>query len=450
MANSNTFKMLKEVIYSLYDNNGNERTTYIGMIKAYNVSEMRVSLLKNIIKVCLESDWFSEETKIYLKNRDLTLKRVNEVVNEQLENERNNYVGKYGLKLNDNGKIKYNNTVSKIMYDQKKLNSKFGGDFMTNIVVQRTVDISNYEVIVNKILSECFGVNSARDNLCFNIRNDIMIKEYDGDFIDKYGDILRFYIKSTIKSMEEMLNNDKLFVGYFNYLLSGISTNDSKVLEDRKRLESLLNSDISDLIVERIRSGVKVEGLVSSDKKVEIKDTNEKVEYTMSFGMEDEEEIEVVIEEETDIEIIEGINEEIELKEDVYSEIVETTMSFDKFNIVPQGIKLKGKDKEGAEETIIEQTSEKKEIPEVNWEGSIIVEETDNDLFDSLFDKDELNFDNLDSDNAEKEKIEEVNTDRKVKTHLNNKKNNSDNEINTKVERKPSDPLVLKTNRLQF
>lgn len=444
MANSNTFKMLKSVIYSLYDNNGNERPSYIGIIKDNDVNEVRIDLLKNIIKVCLESDWFSEETKLYLRNRDLTLKRVNEVINEQLEENRNQYMAKYGLSLNDNGKVKYNNTVSKIMYDQKKLNSKFGGDFMTNIVVQKTVDISHYEMIVNKMLIDSLGVDSSRDNLTLNIREGLMIKEYDGDFIDKYGDILRFYLKSTIKSIEEMLNKDKLFVGYFNYLLSGISTSDNKVIEDRKKLINILNLDMSELFINKLLGGIKVENLINKNT-IEIEEDFIK-ENDSNNG--DSEVIEVVLDDDIDIdndtievEIIEDDTDDIE-SETIYNVDNDTTMGFDKFNIVHQGMKLEEREKIDIENTTIKDTSEKKEAPEVSVTDTIIEDNVES-IFDNFFDNGELDFDSeeddfvdLEKEEGVKEKIVEIQLEKKEKSTV-------------KKEEKP-EPIKLKTNRIQF
>ena len=460
MANSNTFKMLKEVIYSLYDNNGNERPTYIGIVKENNVSEVRIELLKNIIKVCLESNWFSEETKVYLKNRDLTLKRVNEVINEQLENERSKYIGKYGLSLDNNGKVKYNNTVSKIMYDQKKLNSKFGGDFMTNIVVQKTVDISNYEIIVNKMLSESFSVGSLRDNLCLNIRDDIMFKEYDGDFIDKYGDILRFYLKSTIKSMEEMLNKDKVFVGYFNYLLSGVSTDDKKVLEDRKRLDILLNMDMSDLVLERLTSNINVEDLIIDTKK-EIKEEKEVKVITS-----DENEVAAIIDSDIETDIIEddgpavviGEVEEESSLDDLLNEnrFNEQTFSFDKFNIVPQ-VKKEDEIDKNEENSDSLDTSDKNEVYESIKDDDNLVLDNIEEVDELDFDDDEDDFINLDSTNEEEITKEVVNIPTKnVELQLNkvkdtnNKKEKTDNKARIVVDKNENNPGQLKTNRIQF
>lgn len=448
MSNSNTFKMLKEVIYCIYDANGNERVNCIGIVRENDVSEVRKELLKNIIKICLESDWFSMETKLYLKNRDMTLKRVNEYINEMIISEREEYVNKYGLKLGKDNKINYNNTVSKIMYDQKRLNAKFGGDFMANIVNQKTVDISNYELVVGKLLVDLFSKESIRDRLAIKIKDNIVIKEYDGDFIEKYGDILSFYLKSTLKAVEDKLNNDKFFCGYFNYLLSGISTNDLKVIEDRNKLSNLLKLDMSDLIMERLENGVHLEEIII---KEETKNKKEKVDNINTSG-ENEDTLDI---RKAFSEVIQEYNENSEEPDKIDNNDRSKTLDFDKFNIVPQNKKEELDEIEENEE-ILELTSDENENTGENWEDGLEIEEeldfdnkdTDEDDLISFNDYIDKYINNKDNEECKQTSEEELNNDKKEEDT--NTKAESTIKEKLDIDKKSTNNTELKKTFLQF
>lgn len=247
MANNNIFRGLKEVIYAMYDNKGVERITYYAPLSKINLSEARLTLLRNFCDLVLNTDMLSEWSKMYIKDKNITLKSLTEEINRINEEKKALVKVKSGndVVYEIGGEVSQNTVRSKIEYEQKKLSIALGGkDMIVDILYYPSRSIEDYQVRVANLIAEHRGGTDLRNKLCISLDKKVYSKKFDGDFMSKYQDIIYTYLESTRKAIEEELNKDTDFVGYFNYLLSGIHTDDAKVMEDRRQLIDLINGSV--------------------------------------------------------------------------------------------------------------------------------------------------------------------------------------------------------------
>lgn len=237
--------MLKQVIYSMYDSNGNLRVKFVGSLADIELSEGRVDLLKNITDLVLNTNIISEETKIYLKDRNIKVSQVNEIINERRKEKKEAIEKKLGNSINydEYKEVSVNSTQSKITYDRQRLEKMLGSDILTNIIYQRAYNIEEYQIKVGKLLEKYKNITSLREELVLNLKEDCYNKEYNGDFKQDSIKLLKPYIKSEIKQVEKEINNNLDFVGYFNYLLSGVTCSTEKDKENRAFLRALLKGE---------------------------------------------------------------------------------------------------------------------------------------------------------------------------------------------------------------
>ena len=278
MANNNIFKGLKEVIYAMYDDKGRERITYFAPISKVNISDARLTLLKNLCDLVLNTDIVSEWTKMYLRDKNITVKSLTDEIN-RINAEKNELVrvkvGKelvYGI----GEEIPIHTIRSRIDYEQKKLTLALGSkDIIVDILYYPSRSIEEYQLRVANLLAEYRGGKDLRSKVNLSFDTKVYAKTFDGNFMEKYEDILYTYLESTRKAIEEELNKDADFVGYFNYLLSGIHTDDPNVLSDRKSLIELLSGSrnatikVDTKVVEEDTKEVEVEQLEDTESEVE-------------------------------------------------------------------------------------------------------------------------------------------------------------------------------------
>lgn len=237
--------MLKQVIYSMYDNNGNLRVKFVGSLADIELSEGRIDLLKNITDLVLNTNIISEETKIYLKDRNIKVSQVNEIINERRKEKKEAIEKKLGNSINydEYKEVSVNSTQSKITYDRQRLEKMLGSDILTNIIYQRAYNIEEYQIKVGKLLEKYKNIASLREELVLNLKEDCYNKEYNGDFKQDSIKLLKPYIKSEIEQVEKEINNNLDFVGYFNYLLSGVTCSTEEDKENRAFLRALLKGE---------------------------------------------------------------------------------------------------------------------------------------------------------------------------------------------------------------
>lgn len=222
MAKTSILEGFKMVIADMLDSNGNFRVTPIGTTGRLNLSNNRIKLLIDVIKLLRDTDIISDETRIYIFNKYITIKGVNEIINDRMGGKE---------------EVKFNNTLSKIQYDKNKLERLLGKDFFGSVLSSNR-DISLYEKIVYELYIKYSKTDKIRENLILNIPKDCMSTELSDEEFNEFIQIISPYLKSQIKFIEENLSRKAC--GYFNYLLS-VPTLEGKDKERAEILRALLS-----------------------------------------------------------------------------------------------------------------------------------------------------------------------------------------------------------------
>lgn len=223
MAKAGFLAYLKQVINDMVDSNGNIRPMPTGTIGKMNLPADRIKLLANLIRLLNDTNIITEETKIYINNRFITMEGVNNEINK-------NKKGKNIRKLKA--------TYSRIWYDKAKLEKIFGEDFFTNVLIRRDSDISVYEKIIAEQYLKYSNGGKYRQNLMLNIPADCINTELSDEEFEEFVSIIAPYVKKHVKYIEDNLNEE--WRGYFNYLLC-MPNLKGKDKERQERLKLLLS-----------------------------------------------------------------------------------------------------------------------------------------------------------------------------------------------------------------
>lgn len=203
----------------MIDKNGNFRTLPIGTIGKRNISTYRLNLLRTFLDLILHTDMLNEETKIYITDKHISIKGVNEQINAE------NTTGK---------EIPYNTTAAKIAYDRQKIERLIGESFIRDLVLytNNAAVISVYE---GKLLQamEKYGAHDSkgiREAIALDLDKRLICKEIDDDKFYEFIRNILPYLKTQMKAVADSLDRES--VGYFNYLLMSPVLNDN----DKQRL----------------------------------------------------------------------------------------------------------------------------------------------------------------------------------------------------------------------
>lgn len=230
---------IKEYIYSLRDEYGNWRDEPIGIVAKAKTPNENLLVAKDIISVIISSDNISMETKIFINNRLANIKDSNKLLNEMIDNA--NAISKTDNVISHKS---YNSTVVKIAQDNDKLTELLGADTLKNIIYNRPFDKEKTKKIIDNFLLEYGQSDNSRDNLDLFIRKDLVSKTYSegsNAFFERLSDLEPYLIQRK-RIIEEVINADEEFVGYFNYLLNSSAINDNITNRDRDRLLKYLNN----------------------------------------------------------------------------------------------------------------------------------------------------------------------------------------------------------------
>lgn len=203
MAKESFLVYLREIIGDMVDVNGNMRVTPIGATGKKNLSNNKIKLLSDIISLLRNTSIINKETRMYISNKYITIRGVNETLNEDITNTQD--------------RINNNTTLSKIQYDKNRLSKIFGESMFVDIL-SKDMDISIYERIIAEQYVKYAGKSDIKKNLLINIPSDCMSSEIEEDAFEEFIGVISPYIKSQITFIEN--NLDISSCGYFNYLLS--------------------------------------------------------------------------------------------------------------------------------------------------------------------------------------------------------------------------------------
>lgn len=222
MPKLGVFYDIKNIIPDLMDNNGNFRTYPIGVIGKRNVSDYRLGLVKAAIQLILNTNIVTTETKMYISDRYITKRGVNEKLNESRE---------------EDNKIPYKTTESKIAYDKAKIDKLLGPRFFTDILMYSNNNsaVTVYETNLLQAM-EKYGESSRsgiREAIALDLDKRLFCKKLDDTKFYEFIKDIGPYLKSHMKAVASGLDRES--VGYFNYLLLSPVLNE----DDERRLKIL-------------------------------------------------------------------------------------------------------------------------------------------------------------------------------------------------------------------
>lgn len=213
---------LKEIVYDLMDNNGNSRVEPIGLVGSRKLPDSRLDLLRSFITLLLDTKILSDETRLYVFDRHISIEGVNDNLNN--------------LEKNKNKTIPLLTTKSKINYDRSKLERLFGRSMLGDIVLRENNNdkMGDYmSLIVDAMMKYRKDKTDLRENIALNLDKTVLCKELTEEQFDSFKLTIMPYLKSHMEMLAKTIDSDS--VGYFNYLL--YSPKLSEV--DKQRLEEL-------------------------------------------------------------------------------------------------------------------------------------------------------------------------------------------------------------------
>lgn len=222
MAKSGFLNYLKEIIHDMVDSNGNIRPIPVGVTGRRNLPDNRIKLLSDLIRLLRDTDIISDETKIYINNKYITMRGVNEEINNKMKGKEKRHL---------------KTTISRIQYDQLKLEKIFGSDFFVNVLVKGN-DISIYEKIIAEQYMKYSKKEDLRKNLIINIPKNCMNTELSDEEFEEFVSVIAPYVKRHVKFIESNLSEE--WCGYFNYLMY-MPNLKGKDKERFERLKTLLS-----------------------------------------------------------------------------------------------------------------------------------------------------------------------------------------------------------------
>lgn len=223
MSSLGIFQRMKMIIPEMYDSNMTRRVSVTGSIKKRNLNRGSIEATYAFIDYVYLYSGIGDITRMYLCNSKITMKELAENISEN----------------KDEADVKH--VINKVAYDQRKIEALFGKMVLEDIIDGK----SNTEEYVERIREErSKAILKGRDDnrLAIKVRDDIIVEEYNGDFVADYGKILQSCSKERLRNLEAKLYGDYKFSGYYNYITSSVDNKSEKAIKDLEMVDSILNS----------------------------------------------------------------------------------------------------------------------------------------------------------------------------------------------------------------
>lgn len=210
-------KQLKELIAVLTNENGTilEKPKRARGYEKLS-DERRLGFIRAFLDLLLNTDFISEETKCYIKNKYLPI----DGVAEALHIER-----------------KLHTTATRIWRDIKKIDKAFGEKLLVDILQYDRIDIDAYEQKLNVVLFSNTNVKALDDRIALRLPHGgdgtVVTQEQFEDFVY----CIKPYLKTHMEYLEEIIDKDA--VAYARKLLSSTILTDMDI-ERKELLEELL------------------------------------------------------------------------------------------------------------------------------------------------------------------------------------------------------------------
>lgn len=212
MDNRYVLKQLRYIVADFYDEDGNKRETIRYRFLNKNISSEAISLLSEILGLIMSHNYFSNVTRIYIKDRNIT------------RSELASYL-----------KMKETSLNSKMYRDIKKFINDFGESCISDLSQSTSADLSKYtrklfELSNNeKEFYKCVDLDLTKALGAYHT-------ELDEERFNYVCTLLNVYTKAYKDRIVSSLTQEDL--GYINYLFIN-SNKTEKENNDFKRLLAL-------------------------------------------------------------------------------------------------------------------------------------------------------------------------------------------------------------------
>lgn len=207
MAKGTILIELKNTLPDLLDDNGNFRVTPKGETGKLNLSNNRIKLLQDLIRILRDTKLVSNATWMYVSNQYMTLKNVTEKLNEEA-----------GKDIYTTSQIQ-----SKVNYDKSKLERLFGVRFMAEVKHMKTADISGYERTIANLFMKLVDTDKYLSKINLNIPKKCYNTKLSDEEFDSFIRTISPYLVTQVKEIEDSFSTDADLikaVGYFNYIIT--------------------------------------------------------------------------------------------------------------------------------------------------------------------------------------------------------------------------------------
>lgn len=230
MAKNSLMQQLRSLYPAFIDGYGHWRIDYRFEGSDKELSDYRKGLIKDIVYLCTETSLTNRETKEYIKTP---------------------YISYAALLVKMRSKDSTYNNVSQAAFNKRitdcisKIEKALGKSALTDIRYYPDKNIKYIEENIMNTYATFNDISKLRENLMFNVDNKSIMVSFD----DTYGDFCTLFksalelTKKKIEAEAARFNSNQDVVGYFNYLLSGMKTDDKKVLRDREYLIDILSGN---------------------------------------------------------------------------------------------------------------------------------------------------------------------------------------------------------------
>lgn len=203
-------KQFRNVVADFYDEDGNRRSKVRHRFISENISSEAESVLSEILGMVMKHDYFSDVTRMYIKDRTITRKELAASLH-----------------------MKDTTLSSKLYRDIKKFLRDFGDNCLMDLAQKTNIDLSQY----TKKLFELTGNESefySHIDLDLSKGFGAYNTDLDKDRFDYLCAILNVYTKAYKERIVSSITQDDL--GYINYLF----TKSDKSPDEYENLNKLL------------------------------------------------------------------------------------------------------------------------------------------------------------------------------------------------------------------
>ncbi len=212
-------RQLKDLI-SDFVVDGDIMEKQLGKTVKKNLSRYRIQFIVQFIDLLLNTDFISEETKVYISDRYLTLD---------------------GARKKIGGNTNLNTLKAKVWYDKNKIVREFGDRFLVDIIDYNNIDIASYVDKLGKLRRKYYS-DIMLKGLALEIKlDDLPAEEVEELNDEEFEELINVIAPYSRKHMDYLANNlTRKSIMYMMYILNNYSIS-NKDLERRKLLMDILD-----------------------------------------------------------------------------------------------------------------------------------------------------------------------------------------------------------------